>query len=721
MALNIFTTQLQAMLPQWMKMAKDPTSVGAQFLDVFGIEFQAVKDFLDQASNNQFVGTADIGQIDITYKVPLVAPNLINMSTTHVISGTKDGISYEIKLFDTLSEFYSAPSEDHSSILDSDEGILYIRPSTDLIDANKTAPYDYMIIDGATHYDMILHHIWNAFDEFALLLGLQRLYGERNTQFKDRILDVFTNPGNSTKDGLLNAISRELGIDKTTITVNELTDTAFKNSLLNIDGTPTKKLVGYAEKINKVLGFSWDNMAWDEAYWRSIEEANVGFDYLPHVWDASMDLWTTEEFQSGVGDGDDLFVTAPVQQDDIRTFDYYVGLRGVKKSGQLIYPEHSFKYKITATGTILNQESKPQDYKYTIISSEIIDLYFVLRAFQQYMHNDVLDFSNTTAWQFDSGNNLEVVNGSTVMNPKADTIVEVQALLKTTSKVATPTLDSLTISWKDTIAGMHNFVLDTNFDRNDTAVSVTKQNVITPGVAEVASLDITVAPTSDGNVTTTLDGVATDTAIIGGTAEVSSLDVTAIPTIAGNITITLDGLATTVAVDPATDTTTDLVATKIRSATYAGWTTGGTASNVTFTATTVGVKTDASFSDTDATGVTATVSTTVQGVNADTTIDVATKIRNTSFTGWTTGGISSNVTFTATTTGSRVDATFSAGTTGATGTIATTIQGIDADHVELGYGDFDHVIDTQGDWEKGTLMNTQVLSEGTIRLVTPII
>ena len=58
------------------------------------------------------------------------------------------------------------------------------------------------------------------------------------------------------------------------------------------------------------------------------------------------------------------------------------------------------------------------------------------------------------------------------------------------------------------------------------------------------------------------------------------LTVKAIPTTAGNITITLNGVAFTVAVDPSTDTTTTLVANKIRAAAFTGWTVSGTGAKV---------------------------------------------------------------------------------------------------------------------------------------------
>jgi len=93
--------------------------------------------------------------------------------------------------------------------------------------------------------------------------------------------------------------------------------------------------------------------------------------------------------------------------------------------------------------------------------------------------------------------------------------------------------------------------------------------------------------------------------------EVNTIAVTAVPTADGNVTINLDGKDFTVAV-ATTDNTTTLVATKIRAAAFAGWTTGGSGASVTFTALATGEKVTATFSG-GTTGVTATVTKTLSG------------------------------------------------------------------------------------------------------------
>ena len=55
--------------------------------------------------------------------------------------------------------------------------------------------------------------VYNEFDSFGLLLGLERLPSERNPEYKKRLLDVFTRRASSTYLGLLNGMTRELGLE----------------------------------------------------------------------------------------------------------------------------------------------------------------------------------------------------------------------------------------------------------------------------------------------------------------------------------------------------------------------------------------------------------------------------------------------------------------------------------------------------------------------------
>jgi hypothetical protein len=62
-----------------------------------------------------------------------------------------------------------------------------------------------------TSYTPQSHAIWNEFDKLGLLLGLSRLPDEKNAEYKQRLLDVFVHRSDSTYQGLINGITRELG------------------------------------------------------------------------------------------------------------------------------------------------------------------------------------------------------------------------------------------------------------------------------------------------------------------------------------------------------------------------------------------------------------------------------------------------------------------------------------------------------------------------------
>jgi len=110
----------------------------------------------------------------------------------------------------------------------------------------------------------------------------------------------------------------------------------------------------------------------------------------------------------------------------------------------------------------------------------------------------------------------------------------------------------------------------------------------------------------------TADGKKHIYVIAGNISEVDTLSVTGAPTVSSNVTVTLDGVAKTVAV-LLTDTAIG-VATKIRTAVYPGWVTGGSETDVTFTKVLTGAVIPPVFSA-GTTGSTATFAVTTAGTN----------------------------------------------------------------------------------------------------------
>lgn len=56
------------------------------------------------------------------------------------------------------------------------------------------------------------YEVFNHFDRQGLLLSLQRIRGENNADYKQRLMDVLVNAANATYRGLINGITRELGL-----------------------------------------------------------------------------------------------------------------------------------------------------------------------------------------------------------------------------------------------------------------------------------------------------------------------------------------------------------------------------------------------------------------------------------------------------------------------------------------------------------------------------
>lgn len=64
---------------------------------------------------------------------------------------------------------------------------------------------------GSTYITPVEKTIPNNFDYIAGLLSLERLPGEGNVSYRDRLFDVTVHPANSLYEGVINGIARELG------------------------------------------------------------------------------------------------------------------------------------------------------------------------------------------------------------------------------------------------------------------------------------------------------------------------------------------------------------------------------------------------------------------------------------------------------------------------------------------------------------------------------
>jgi hypothetical protein len=446
---------------------KQENSVGAQFLNVPGKKLKELEDYIRQQISNLYIGRANIFDIDIIYKT-FITSEVLDFSDLTIIGYVVDGentTSYDITESKTVYDFYT--DEGHVAIIDADKRLCYLRQK-----------YDYITIQGAMHYDIILHHVWNCFDEFGMIVGCTRIFGESNFSYKQRILDVFNKPGSANITGIINAISRELEIPSTDIQVNSLSDAAFNGTLLNDDGSPSNTLIMYAKKVNEVMATTWGEASWDKGYWASVNVDNIGLDYLPHVWDASTDGWNSNDFQSGIGAGDDLYVEAPKREEDTQEFKYHVGVAGVKYEQTKIYPPHSFKFKVTGKGTVVSEAIIPEQYYYTVIAAPKIPLQFRIKAEGTYEQNPrtlfnesaVVNMSNydalsdtqkKTTYLVSDYNRIEVTDGTKVPNPP-QRYVEIKVDMQANEDNTTsPRIDDIQLSWTTTGGTVKSVKVDT--------------------------------------------------------------------------------------------------------------------------------------------------------------------------------------------------------------------------------------------------------------------
>lgn len=461
-----FTKKLMAKFPSWMKMAKDPNSVGAQFLDIFGMTFTEFQEEFDEAIRNFYITTANTEIIDWIYKVPLIkeatvdATGAIDIQEIHLMDNDKD--THMIYRSQYVQNFYHRDAHLPSYWLDRTNEVLYLRVNLDDI-ADLDYPFHAVVINGTPHYNLFLHHVWNVFDEFGMLVGLKRQYKERNLFFKERILDVFRRPGNSSQEGLINGLQRELNLPDNSVVIQNLDDIERDDSLTLSDGTPTRKLMAYAKKINETLQYSWNELNLDEAYWFSISQEDIAIEYLPHIWDVDMSTFDKSEYQSGVGFDDDLYVHKPIDTPRTREVKLSIGLMGYVDNYEEVHPELTFKYRIYAEGKIIDKDYMPQDFKYTIKSTETFNQPYQIHAkadihdTEQISMNNSLDMADGT-----TAPNISFTGSTDILHDQLHEMVKLSVRPERYSETETPNLKYLTLVWEDSTGAEQRFRFDSN-------------------------------------------------------------------------------------------------------------------------------------------------------------------------------------------------------------------------------------------------------------------
>ena len=335
-----YTEKIRVALPFWFNMKKKPNnSVGLDFLSVFGMQLDDIEKILDYALNQYFIDTADIDAVDVVYKVNLPSNFRVDAiesvnSSTNVLNQV-DSLYKFFGIEDRINKLTHSYDQNNICFIDKTNKVIFVKEP---FDKTRTNPYGviYVQYDNKTvEFPLVIHHVWNFFDEFGALVGCQRLKGEKNYRYKQRILDVFKNPANSTKTGLANGIARELDlreiiewndmgkdliikdrmviIDSITVNgepiyeprvndqgylvlegheikeglkaevsyirgfsleplIDKSVNPGLSNELYLSDGTPTEKMLSHVEKIKSEASITWGDFIYDEAVWVKDDE-----------------------------------------------------------------------------------------------------------------------------------------------------------------------------------------------------------------------------------------------------------------------------------------------------------------------------------------------------------------------------------------------------------------------------------------------------------------
>lgn len=148
----------------------------------------------------------------------------------------------KFELTKDIDEFYS-----NIKIAYYENGNIYFR--TEVINEPELKVI-VNINDYTYEYTLEKKHVWNIFDEYAVFVGIERHINESNKQLKDRILFTTKNPGNSSEQGLKNAIISEL-MSLTDITENDINISKVTPENLIKPYKQYKTLLEMLDKLNR--------------------------------------------------------------------------------------------------------------------------------------------------------------------------------------------------------------------------------------------------------------------------------------------------------------------------------------------------------------------------------------------------------------------------------------------------------------------------------------
>jgi hypothetical protein len=340
------------MFPEWMEMREldyepatpalaTPNSLAGSFINALAGEWlDDLTQELKYQRLQQYIDTANTGQaawIYGSFDVP-----------DYIWSIKGDGE----ELINTVSQqdFYALTPDEHGYWWSQEKNAVYTQYEyASLTINNEVIP-------------QIPVHVWNWFDEFGLIVDLKRLHLEPNLNFKHRILDVYKNKPGVGVAAFKLALRRELDLWRlegatpnidhyslgsagatpdsnfagATPDVIEIFDLEKHPDYVTPDGLPKDKFKALVDYLANKYPVTWGYFKWDDAIWDVGGGRHEGFAVMPYAYDTEQ--LAPEYIQSGVGDGDDLYVYRPDVITGPREFNAQFKTRGRYRQYRDEYP-----------------------------------------------------------------------------------------------------------------------------------------------------------------------------------------------------------------------------------------------------------------------------------------------------------------------------------------------------------------------------------------------
>ena len=456
-------------IPDWMAIKNNPNSNGQKFLSTFGLELDDVNDVLEELSNSLYISKANVAIPDYVYQISL--EELYEYTETLIVESSLPMVESIYALFKStvptgMFDFYKKMFYINNYVHNSDIFISVFSAESDVngqpvYDSNNNYIKDRSILTKTSK--AVSHHIWNCFDEFALLLGISRLPYEENEGIRDRIVSAVASPSGSNDSGLKAAITRDLGLDPVTVQIKGLSDVEVYNNKNQISSEFTTYLKEL-QNVQTLITPKWDT--------EMIDESILSIDYMPRLYSNILSFIKPEDIQSGIGDLDDLLIEAPGKVSDTQNFDAYIGLTAEKSLTTDVYPKHNFQVVVDAVGSISKEIHAPKDIAFSVVASENKLVNFKVEANQNYANDLVIpssivqtalvvldggDVSQTLACKSSS---VDFVPSNTLFHYNESIIRMFLDLYSSNDKVFAPTISNMKINYARNDGSIGSMVVD---------------------------------------------------------------------------------------------------------------------------------------------------------------------------------------------------------------------------------------------------------------------